>query len=31
LEALTLGIAKDCEDARAFFAARNATLQVPTP
>jgi riboflavin kinase/FMN adenylyltransferase len=31
LEALTLGIAKDCHDARAFFAARNATLQVPTP
>ena len=31
LEALTLGIAKDCDDARAFFAARNATLQVPTP
>jgi riboflavin kinase/FMN adenylyltransferase len=31
LEALTVGIAKDCDDARAFFAARNATLQVPTP
>ena len=31
LEALTVGIAKDCHDARAFFAARDATLQVPTP
>jgi riboflavin kinase/FMN adenylyltransferase len=31
LEALTSGIAKDCHDARAFFAARDATLQVPTP
>ncbi len=31
LEALTVGIARDCDDARAFFAVRNATLQVPTP
>jgi riboflavin kinase/FMN adenylyltransferase len=31
LQALTVGIAKDCDDARAFFAARDATLQVPTP
>ena len=27
LEALTVGIAKDCDDARAFFAARSASMQ----
>ena len=27
LEALTIGIAKDCVDARAFFAARSASMQ----
>jgi riboflavin kinase/FMN adenylyltransferase len=27
LEALTVGIAKDCVDARAFFAARSASMQ----
>jgi riboflavin kinase/FMN adenylyltransferase len=31
LDALTLGIAKDCDDARAFFAARSAAQQAPTP
>jgi len=30
LEALTLGIAKDCDDARAFFANRSVTGPVPT-
>ncbi len=30
LEALTVGIAKDCDDARAFFAARYASLQAPS-